>query len=109
MNLLEKKTRGQQAETLLSDPLLAEALREVKFACHRAFERAYGDPVKLQRASDMLAAANDFHLYLRKALDAGKAAAKEIDRDLQGGRFVRGIGRMVRSREDEDEALPWSA
>jgi hypothetical protein len=109
MNLIEKKARGQAAENLLADDLLKEALREVRYAAHRAFERAAGDPEKLARASDTLASANAFQRFLTLAVTHGKAAAKEIDKELQGGRVVRGIGRLTRNRDDEADDMPWSA
>lgn len=109
MNALEKKARGQQADNLLKDALLAEALREVRFAAHRAFERAKGDPQKLDRAAMLLESAGDFQRFLTLAVKHGTAAGKEIDRELQGGGFVRGIGRMVRNRDEEAEGMPWHA
>lgn len=108
MNPLEKKARGQQAENLLKDEMLQEALREVRYAAHRAFEMAKGDPLKLDRASRQWEAANDFQRFLTLAAKHGAAATKEIDRELQGGRFVRGIGRMTRNRDAEMDDMPWS-
>lgn len=109
MNPIEKKARGQHAENLLRDEMLQEALRDVRYAAHRAFEKAGSDPEKLSRASLQLAAANDFHRFLKLAVSNGKAAAKEIDAELQGGRFVRGIGRLTRNRDDIAEDMPWTA
>lgn len=107
MDLIEKKARGTQAQNLLGDEMLQEALREVRYAAHRAFEHAKGDAVKLQRASDLLDSAASFQRFLTLALKHGQAAAKEIDRELQGGRFVRGIGKLVRDRAEDLEDLPW--
>lgn len=108
MNLIEKKARGTAASHLLKDEMLQEALREVRFAAHRAFERAQGDPNALKRASDVLEAANTFQRILALAVSHGAAAAKEIDKSLDGGGFVRGIGRMVRNRDGEADDMPWS-
>jgi hypothetical protein len=107
MNALEKKARGQLAANLLADETLKEALREVRFAAHRAFERAKGDTEALARASAQLVAANDFQTFLTLAVKHGTSAAKEIDRELQGGKFVRGIGRLVRNRDEAAEDMPW--
>jgi hypothetical protein len=107
MNPIEKKTRGQQADILLRDEMLQEALREVRFAAHRAFEAAGNDTKKLSEASLQLLSANRFQRFLTLAVKQGAAAAKEIDRELQGGRFVRGIGRLVRNRDEEAEDMPW--
>lgn len=104
---IEKKARGQQAENLLKDEMLKEALREVRFAAHRAFEQAGADPVKLARASAQLRAANDFQRFLTLAMKHGQAASKEIDRELSERQFVRGIGRLVRNRDEEAEDMPW--
>lgn len=108
MNLIEKKARGQHAETLLEDEMLKEALREVQYAAHRAFEAAAGDAVKLQRASDMLAGAKLFQRFLTIAVKQGAAATKEIEKELKGGAFVRGVGRLVRNRDAEADDMPWS-
>lgn len=108
MNDIDAKSRGVQAENLLADEMLRDALNHVRFAAHRAFERSDGDPAKLQRASDTLEAANAFHRYLVLAMKNGAAAAKRIDRDLQGGSVVRGIGRLVRSRRGSTSGAPWS-
>lgn len=107
MNDVELKSRGVQAENLLADEMLREALNHVRYAAHRAFEKAKGDPEKLRRAADQLEAANDFHRYLILAVKNGAAAAKRIDRDLQGGSVVRGIGRLVRSRMPTTGDDPW--
>ena len=107
MSPIERKARGVQAEALLKDDLLIEALREVRFAAHRAFESAHGDREKLDRASRLLDAAADFQRFLMLAVKHGAAAAKEIDRDQQAGRFVRGIGRLVRSRDPIADEMPW--
>jgi hypothetical protein len=108
-NPIDLKSRGQNASNLLRDEMLIEALREVRFAAHRAFERAKGDSDQLARASAQLEAANDFQRFLTLAVKRGVAAAKEIDRELQGGKIVRGIGRLVRDRDETLEGMPWSA
>lgn len=108
MDDIERKARGQRAESLLRDDLLQEALREVRYAAHRAFEAAKGEPDKLARAAMQLEAAAEFHRFLILAATHGAAAAKKIDRELQGGGFVRGVGRLVRNRSDEAEGMPWS-
>lgn len=108
MNDIEAKARGQQAEALLADEMLQDALKHIRYAAHRAFERAGGDPVKLQRAADQLEAAGAFQRYLVLAVKTGAAAAKRIDKDLQAGNVVRGLGSLVRSRRQRD-AGPWSA
>ena len=107
MNLIEKQARGRQAENLLKDEMLMEAIREVRFAAHRAFERANGDESKLIRAALLLDAANDLHKYLVVAMKNGAAASKELDKELNAGKIARGIGRLVRDRSDEAEGLPW--
>lgn len=107
MNLIEKKTRGQNADNLLKDELLMEALRDVRYAAHRAFEKSNGDEERLKRAAFLLDAANDFHKFLVIAMKQGAAAAKEIDKELNGGAFVRGIGRLTRNRDQEAEDMPW--
>lgn len=109
MNLLERRARGQQAEDLLKNELLQEALREVRFAAHRAFERAKGDADQLARASAQLEAAHDFQTFLTLAAKHGSAAAKEIDKSMNEGKFVRGIGRLVRARDGIADDMPWSA
>lgn len=109
MNPAELKARGQHAANLLKDETLQEALREVRYAAHRAFEAAGGDAAKLARASDLLEAANTFQRHLTAAMTRGKAAAKEIDRDLNSGKFIRGIGRLTRSRNELADDMPWSS
>lgn len=108
MNLIETKTRGTEAQNLLRNELLLEALKQVRYAAHRAFEQANGDDAKLRRASHLLDAANDLHRFLKIAISSGEAAAKQIDRELNEGRFVRGVGRLVRGRDSEADTMPWS-
>lgn len=107
MNDIEKKSRGHQAEALLKDELLQEAIRQVRYAAHRAFERAKGDEDALRRAAYLLDAANDFQRFLTLAVSQGDAAAKKIDAEMSEGKIIRGIGRLVRNRAAE--GMPWSA
>lgn len=86
---------------------MQDALRQLRYAAHRAFESAHGDAEKLKSASADLEAVNRFHRNLIIAIQDGKAASKKIDRELQGGRFVRGIGSLVRSRRPTDLGMPW--
>jgi hypothetical protein len=106
MNLAEKKSRGLQAQSLLNDDLLKEALREVKFAAHRAFEKARDDEA-LRRAAYLLEASQSFHRFFVLAATQGAAAAKEIDRELNAGKFVRGVGRLTRNRDELMDDMPW--
>lgn len=108
MSLIEQKARGQQAENLLNDDMFKAALREVRYAAHRAFEAAQGDPDRLRRASMILEAAGDFQRFLTLAVRHGVAASKEIDRQMQAGEVVRGIGRLVRNRDPRVEGMPWN-
>lgn len=107
VNPVEKKSRGVAAQNLLNDEMLKEALKEVRFAAHRAFERSRSAEDR-EVAWHMLDAANRFHRCLLVAMNQGSAAAKEIDRELKVGRFVEGIGRLVRDRDDIADGMPWS-
>lgn len=109
MDAIEKQARGQQAANLLADELLQEAIREVRYAAHRAFERSGGDPEKLRRAADVLEAAAAFQRFLMAAASQGAAARKKIDAELQAGQFVRGIGRLVRNRDEIADRMPWGS
>lgn len=108
LTLLEQKARGQAAESLLENELLNEALLEIRHAAHRAFEKARGDEELLWRASAQLEASKQFHLFFLLLVKQGKAAAKQIDRELNKGQFVRGIGRLVRDRDPLADEMPWS-
>lgn len=108
MKLPEIKARGEHAQNLLRDELLQEALREIQFAAHRAFEAAGDDIGKLERASLQLAAAKSFQMFFHRLVTAGKTATKRIDAELQGGHFVRGIGRLARNRDPIAEDMPWN-
>jgi hypothetical protein len=108
MTPLEQKARGQHADALLKDPLLLEGIKQVRYAAHRAFEASKGDPETLARASNLLNAVNDFHRFFVLAVKQGEAAAKTIDSELREGRFVRGIGRLVRDRDSQADDMPWS-
>ena len=108
MTPLEQKARGQHAEAILKDEMVAEGIRQVRYAAHRAFEQAKGDPAALARAAHLLNAANDFHRFFALAVKQGEAAAKKIDSELREGRFVRGIGRLVRNRDAVADDMPWS-
>lgn len=108
MTDLEWKARGQHAENLLRDELLQEALLEIRYAAHRAFERSSGSPEAMRRAHEQLEASKLFEAFLRRAVTRGKEAAKKIDRDLQGGRFVRGVGRLSRNRDPLMDEMPWN-
>lgn len=108
MTLPEIKARGEHAQNLLRDELLQEALRELQFAAHRAFEGAGSDAERLKMAADQLAAAKRFQMFFHRLVTAGKTAAKRIDAELQGGGFVRGIGRLSRNRDPIAEDMPWN-
>lgn len=107
MNPVEKKARGHRADQLLRDDMLQEALREVRYAAHRAFERSQNAEDR-EIAWHMLDAANRFHRCLTLAAKHGAAAAKEIDKQHERGGFVRGIGRLVRNRDEAADGMPWS-
>lgn len=106
----ELRARGIQAQNLLNDDMLKDALREVAFAAHRAFESAHGDLELIRQASQLLDAANRFQLVLRLAMEHGKAADKRLDREIQGGRARRamreGVG-LVRNRNTPVGDVPW--
>lgn len=103
---IKDKARGNQAAMLLRDEILQEALKEVRYVAHRAFETAAGDAAKLQRAADLLEAANAFQRHLIALMTMGEAATKKIDAEMNQGAILRGIGRRVRNREAVD--MPWS-
>ena len=107
MNEIEKKARGARADALLKDTMLQEALREVRFAAHRAFERSTSAADR-EMAWHMLDAASRFQRSLTLAVKHGSAAAKELDKQLERGGFVRGIGRLVRNRDETADGMPWS-
>lgn len=104
----QERARGIQAENLMRDEMLQEAMREMMFIAHRAFEAARGDPAKLQRASDLFAMAGDFQLYLTRLIAQGKAASNAIDREMQAGKTARTFHSLVRNRNARDD-MPWSA
>lgn len=104
----ERKARGLRAKELLDDPLIKVALREVRFSAHRVLDKASGDIEKVKRAADLIEAANTFQRFLILAMKSGIAAAKELDALNNQGAIGRGIGRMVRNREREDEDIPWT-
>lgn len=105
-DLILDKARGQNAANVLNDEAFKDALKEVHYVAHRAFERAAGDPERLRRASDLLEAANTLQRYLISLLTMGQAAAKKLDADMDKGPIQRGIGRLVRNRAPVD--MPWS-
>lgn len=107
VNPVELKSRGVSAQNLLNDDTLKDALKQVRYAAHRAFERSTSAADR-EIAWHMLDAANRFHRCLIVAMNQGSAASKEIDRELKGGRFVQGIGRLVRNRDDMTDDMPWS-
>jgi hypothetical protein len=106
----ELRARGIQAQNLMKDEMLQEAIREVAFAAHRAFESAHGDVELVRQASHLLDAANRFQLVLRLAMEQGKAADKRLDREIQGGRARRAMREarvLVRNRNAPVEGMPW--
>lgn len=106
----ELRARGIQAQNLLKDDMLQEALREVAYAAHRAFEAAHGDLELVRQASNLLDAANRFQLVLRLAMEQGKAADKRLDREIQGSRARRAMREargLVRNRNAPAEGMPW--
>lgn len=103
----EQRARGIQAENLLKDEMLQEALREVAYAAHRAFEAAHGDPELVRRASQLLDAANQFRLTLQLAIVHGKAADKRLDREIQGSAARRAMRGLVRNRNAPIAGMPW--
>lgn len=105
----EIRSRGIQAENLLKDEMLREALQQVMYAAHRAFEAAKGDPDKLRRASDLLEMAAEFRLYLQMAINQGRAVSKKIDAEMQASKARRTIRGLVRNREAYADEAPWSA
>jgi len=106
MDLIEKRSRGHQAENLLRDPLLQEALREVGLAAHRAFERAKSDE-ELRTARQVLDAAERFVRMLRIAVGEGTAAARKIDDEMRQPSLISRSVRAVRNRNGE--GMPWES
>jgi hypothetical protein len=108
LNESEKKTRGSQAHVLLSDEMLQEALREVRFAAHRAFERS-ASAADREIAWHMLDSASRFERCLRLAVSQGAAASKQIDRELEReGMLERITGYGRRARNRDLGSMPWN-
>ena len=104
MTPIERKARGSRAANLLNDDMLQEALREVGYSAHRAFESAKTE-AELVLAREMLRGAEAFVRVLRLAVEHGSAAAKQIDRELAvNDGLVANLMRRTRNRED----MPWT-
>jgi hypothetical protein len=106
VNLIEKKARGTSAQNLLSDDVLKDALRELSYAAHRAFESA-ATPEDRERAWQQLDAGNRFARYLRALVEQGRQAAVTIEKELRQPTPARdGFLRRARARVPEVD-MPW--
>lgn len=106
MNLIEKKAKGTQAQNLLSDEVLKDALRELSFATHRVWESST-DPEARERAWQQLDAANRFTRHLRALVEQGRQAAVQIEKELREPIHAKdGFLRRARSRVPEVD-MPW--